>query len=256
MYISLNEYEDAEFYLSERDLSGDIANKLRVIARYYLDKKMKKAEVREKLCQHISRIGESPTLNYWSDMIDYAIKRAAKTPLITIGSIPINSQELKKIDELKGVQLQRLAFTLLCLSKYRYAVNPDCNHWICFEDSDIMRMANVKVSLKRRAELYRTLKDMGYLRFPKKGDSISMQVLMAEDECDETVLNITNFKNLGYQYLKYKGEPYFECANCGDTVKRNANTVGRPQKYCDQCAALIHAKQMTDAVMRSRLSIK
>lgn len=251
--ISLNEYEDALRYIDERDVGKDFYNKLRVIAGYYLENGLKESSVREKLSEYVCFCGESPSLNVWSDMIDAAVKRAKKVKLIKIDKITISKSELERIDSLDGVQLQRLAFTLLCLSKYRDSILEDNNHWICYEDKDIMSLANMRPPLKRQYELYRILKNLGYLKFPKKIDSISMQVLFGDDEDadSEVGIEITKFQNLGYQYLKYKGQPYFECESCGLTVKKN-NKNGRPQKYCDQCAALIHAKQTTDCVMRFR----
>ena len=59
-----------------------------------------------------------------------------------------------------------------------------------------------------------------------------------------------DLRNLGYQYLKYYGEPFLECANCGLTVKRANNK----QKYCNSCYESIHLKQRVDSVMRYRKS--
>ena len=252
MNLSMNEYEDAERYLDDRTVDKDFYNRLRVLANYYRDEGNNERSIREKLKEYVSYCGESPSLNVWSDMIDAAIKRSKKVKLIKIDSIPITQSEMDKIEALEGTQLKRLAFTLLCLSKYRDKIVDNNNHWVCYEDKDIMRLANMKPSLKRIGYLYRTLEEIGYLKFPQSNSSISMQVLFADDNLDDVVLNVTLMKNLGYQYLKYKGEPYFECESCGLTVKIKNKHVGRPPKYCDQCAALIHAKQMTDAVMRIR----
>lgn len=251
--ISLNEYEDADRYADDFTIGKDYYNKLRVLAGFYLKQIDDVKYATEKLKEYVSQCGESPSLNVWSDMIEAAVKRADKYGLVEIGHIDISSSEMERIDALEGVQLQRLAFTLLCLSKYRDGIIEDNNHWICYEDKDIMNLANMRPSLERQGYLYRTLEQMGYLKFPKKGDSISMQVLFGdEDDGGDKVLSIVKFKNLGYQYLKYRGEPYFECENCGLTVKRKRPEAHRAQKYCDQCAALIRAKQNTDSVMRLR----
>lgn len=248
--ISLNEYEDALRYLDDRDIGNGFYNKLRVIANYYFEEEgCSERIVRQKLNEYVCFCGESPSLNIWSDMIDSAIKRAKKVKLIRIDKICISKSEIDKIEQLDGVQLQRLAFTLLCLSKYRDLIIEGNDHWICYEDKDIMRLANMKPSLSRQAELYRALKEIGYLKFPKKVDSISMQVLFGDDMVGEIAVEVTKFQNLGYQYLKYKGEPYFECECCGLTVKRKPGSKHH-QKYCDQCAALMQAKQKTEYVMR------
>ena len=252
--ISLNEYEDALKYLDERTIDDDFYNKLRVLAGYYFEEEQcSEKKVREKLSEYVCFCGESPTLNIWADMIDAAIKKAKKTKLLRIDEIKISKTEMEKIDSLESKQLRRLAFTLLCLSKYRDLVNVGNDHWICYEDKDIMKLANLKPSLDKQAEMYRKLTDLGYLEFPKKINSISMRIMFGDAEpSNDTVLDVVKFENLGYQYLKYCGEPYFECECCGLTVKLNNKRTGRPQKYCDRCASLIKAKQTTDSIMRIR----
>lgn len=254
MILSLNENEDAEKYLSEHYIDKNIFNKLRVIAGYFFEHGYNKEQVKERLREHIARCGESPSLNVWNDTINMAIKRASKTKLIQIDYLPIYKSELDKIETLSGIRCKRLAFTLLCLSKYRDALNENNDHWVCYEHSDIMKMANIKDSLKEQARMYRQMTTRGYLFFPDKVDSISMKVLYS-DESGEEAIRITNMKNLGYQYLKYIGEPYFECACCGNTVKID-NEFGRPQKYCKECATIIHAQQKTNSIMRIRDGVK
>lgn len=255
--ISLNEYEDALRYKEERDIDSNFYNKLRVLANYYFEEEgCSEKKVREKLSEYVCFCGESPSLNIWSDMIDAAIKRAKKVKLIRIEEIKISESEIERINCLESTQLKRLAFTLLCLAKYRDLIVKNNDHWICYEDKEIMKLANMRPSLTRQAELYKALSDMEYLKFPKKIDSISMQILFTDKEQNNnTAVTVTKFKNLGYQYLKYCGEPYFECENCGTTVKQvNNKGAGRKQKYCEQCAALIHAKQKTESVMRLKIT--
>lgn len=67
-------------------------------------------------------------------------------------------------------------------------------------------------------------------------------------------MRVSDFRNLGYQYMKYHGEPYFECTNCGITEKIKNPSSGRPPKYCPQCAAEIRTKQNVNSVMRRRIA--
>lgn len=259
MNYSLNEFEDAQRYLSERLLEEDDDNQLRVIARYYMDEGCTRELAREKVCEFVCMCGESASLNYWSDKIDLAIKRAKKTPLIEADYISVSKAELNRIATLDGVRLQRLAFTLLCLSKYKGMRKENNDHWICVPDKDIFAMANIKVSLRKQASLYRTLMLSGFIRLPEDNNSISMQILFADDNADaDSEIKVFKMRNLGYQYLKYLGGPYFECSNCGVTVKHrnDPDGKGRPQKYCDECAALIQAQQKTEFVMRLRAGRK
>ena len=101
--------------------------------------------------------------------------------------------------------------------------------------------------------MFGQLKDAGMIRFSKQIDNLSVQVLFAED--GDVALRVTDFRNLGYQYMKYHGEPYFECANCGITTKianpENKNSSWK-QKYCRECAVEIKTKQNVNSVMRHR----
>ena len=253
MYISLNEYKDAERYIDERDIGQDFYNKLRVMAGFHKYNGLQDSDIKEELRNYVRLCGESPTLNVWSDMIDSAVKSANKTGLVMIDKIVITQSEVDKIKQLEGVQLQRLAFALLCISKYRDETVNKNNHWVCMQDKEIMRLANLRLPLKRQAYLYRTLKDLGYLKFPRKKNSISMRVNYIDNESEEEIC-VTNFKDLGYQYLKYLGQPYFECESCGSItkIKKSQSAAGRKPKYCENCAALISAKQRTESVMRLR----
>ena len=115
-------------------------------------------------------------------------------------------------------------------------------------------MANINTSIKRQSSMFGQLKDAGMIRFSKQIDNLSVQVLFAED--GDAALRVTDFRNLGYQYMKYHGEPYFECAHCGLTDKIKSATQRRPQKYCAQCAVEIRTRQNVNSVMRLRNNIK
>ena len=96
---------------------------------------------------------------------------------------------------------------------------------------------------------YFNLNEVGMVQFSKKVDNTNVRVCFITP--GETAMVVTDFRNLGYQYLKYHGEPYFECQNCGITVK-SENATGRKQKYCKECAVEIHMKQTVNSVMRQR----
>ena len=103
--------------------------------------------------------------------------------------------------------------------------------------------------------MFAQLKDCGFLRFSKKVDNLNVQVTFME-ESGEIGLHIEDFRNLGYQYLQYCGGPYFQCVNCGLTVKQQEPARGRRQKYCPSCAIELHTKQKVDSVMRHRNAAK
>ena len=251
MSIVLNEYEWAERALKEKALGKKPYETLSRVAKYYIHKEYTRKEVRRLLDEFLLQCEPTASLVTWSDTLDSAVKYAAKYPLIMIDSIDITKSEMEKIDALGGRQLKRLAFTLLCIAKYMHSISESTNYWVTTPDNEIMKMANISTSIKRQSSMFGQLKDEGMIRFSKQIDNLSVQVLFVDEE-SESVLRVTDFRNLGYQYMKYHGEPYFECAQCGltDRIKHPEN--GRPQKYCPQCAVEIQTKQKVNYVMRRR----
>lgn len=249
MTIVLNEHEWARDMIESRSLGAKPFETLSRVAKYYIDKDYSKKEVRGLLDTFLLQCEPTASLPKWSETLDYAVARALKYDAIKIDCIEITKPEMERIDALDGKQIRRLAFTLLCLAKYWDIVNPQGDHWVNSKDSEIMRMANINTSIKRQSLMYFNLNEVGMVQFSKKVDNTNVRVCFISP--GETVMTITDFRNLGYQYLKYHGEPYFECKNCGITVK-NENTTGRKPKYCRECAVEIHMQQTVNSVMRQR----
>jgi len=250
MTIVLNEREWTEDMITQRSLGKRPFETMCRVARYYLDSGMSKRDVRRTLDNFLLKCDPSVSLPKWADTLDRALARAAKYASINIESITVTKPEMARIEACGGKQTQRLAFTLLCLAKYWNAVSEKADSWVNNKDSDIMRMANINTSIKRQSLMYHNLNESGMIRFSKKVDSTNVRVCFIED--GETALHITDFRNLGYQYLKYHGEPYFVCANCGITTKLNAPVKGKKQKYCPECAVQVATQQMVNSVMRRR----
>ena len=250
MSIILRENEWAEEMIRSRQLGKKPSETLYRVARYYLDAGYSKAEVRKKMDIFLIQSEPTASIVRWSNFLDQAVKRAAKHPAIDIENIVITKPEIEKIDSLDKKQARRLAFTLLCLAKYWNIVNPNGNSWVVTPDNEIMSMANINTSLKRQGLLYRCLREQGLVQFSKKVDNTNVRVLFIED--GEPVMYVSDFRNLGYQYLKYCGEPFFECMNCGITVKYNDPINGRMQKYCKSCAVEVATQQKVNHAMRSK----
>ena len=107
--------------------------------------------------------------------------------------------------------------------------------WVNRPDKEIFKLANVVTSVKRQSLMLNDLRSSGLIRFSRKVDNININVQCIDMDGD-AYLQITDFRNLGYQYMRYCGEPYFECAECGIVIKRMSNA----QKYCHDCAVDIN----------------
>ena len=253
MTIVLNEHEWAKEKLETRTLGQKPFETLSRVARYYLDHDYGKKDTRKAIEQFLLQCEPTASIPKWSDTLELALNRALKYDAIQIDNIHITAPEIARIDALEGKQVRRLAFTLLCLAKYWNIVNPNCDSWVNNKDSDIMSMANIKTSIKRQSLMYYTLNELGLIQFSRRVDNTNVRVCFIED--GDVVMTVSDFRNLGYQYLKYHGEPYFECVNCGLTTKinnpQNKNSAWK-QKYCQNCAVEIDIQQRVNSVMRFR----
>lgn len=254
MSIVLNEYAWAENAIREHELGRRPYETVSRVAKYYTYEGHKKQDVRRLLDVFMLACDPAVSLVAWSDTLDSAAKYASKYPLIMIDGIKITKPEMEKIDVLPGKQLRRLAFTLLCVAKYLYEVSPNTDYWVNTPDNEIMAMANINTSVRRQSAMYSQLKDAGLIRFSKKIDNLSVQVLFVED--GEEAMRITDYRNLGYQYLRFHGEPYFVCENCGITAKVKDPAYISRKKYCDECAVKVRTRQQVNAVMRRRAAAK
>lgn len=254
--IVLNEIEWVENILQERTIGRKPSETLCIVAKYYIWKcGYSKKDTKKLLLAFVLQCLPSSSIPKWSDAIDFAISYASKHKPIEIDCVGITSGEMNKIESIEGRQAQRLAFTLLCLAKYWDIVSSTDKHWVNSKDSDIMKLANINTSSKRQGSLYHQLNELGLIQFSKKVDNTNVRVLFVEDgECQ---IEISDFRNIGYQYMKLQGEPYFSCKNCGITTKiRKPGGVGRKQMYCTECANKIKVQQMINAVMKKRYSEK
>ena len=86
-----------------------------------------------------------------------------------------------------------------------------------------MRMANINTSIKRQSLMYYNLNAAGLIQFSKKVDNTNVKVCFMAP--GDVVMSITDFRNLGYQYLKY---------------------------HCPACAIEVATQQQVNRVMRLR----
>ena len=116
MSIVLKENDWAENMIQSKSLGKKPSETLRRIARYYIDNGYdKKKEVRQRLDIFLLQCDPLASLPKWDAALEYAVSSAFKYEAVDIDHIDIYENELKLIESLGGVQIERLAFTLLCL---------------------------------------------------------------------------------------------------------------------------------------------
>ena len=253
MEIVLNEIAWAENAIREHAIGARPSETLGRISKYYIHEKgLSPRDTRDRLEGFLLDCDKSASLVTWEKTIDRAVKYGAKYPPIVIDSIAITKQELSVIDSLNGIQLRRLAFTLLCLAKYMNMVNSDIDYWVNTPDKDVMRMANINTSVKRQSLMYGQLRDEGLIRFSRRVDNLSVQVLFAASSGD-VEMTVDDFRNLGYRYMMRFDKKYYRCENCGLICKeKNDKTRGRKRKYCLECSIRVKTAQSINSVMNRR----
>lgn len=242
MTIVLNENEWAQEMIASHSLGKKPYETLCRVARFYLDEGYKRGDVRKMLESFLMRCDQNASAALWMDSLDRAVASAVKRRSVAIDYIPVTEPEMARIRGESGAQAQRLAFTLLCLAKYYLALMPDANGWVWLDDRDIMKMANIKTSVRRQSALYRQLRDDGLIQFSKKVDNTNVCVLFMEP--GEEAMRISDMRSLGNQYMLRIGKPrYYICENCGEVSfsgqnagKSAADRRGRSKKYCAECA--------------------
>ncbi len=253
MSIVLNERDWALDMVNRSDIGKKPSETLRRVARMYIDDGFKVDDVRKKLVDFIIRSNPNTNVYSWNDAVSRAIVSAQKYEAICITKISVSKTEMQRVDALEGKQIRRFAFTLLCLAKYWDLVRHTNDHWVNSKDNEIMRMANIGTSIKRQSAMYFTLRELGMIQFSKMVDNTNVKVCFVDNE--ESVMDITDLRNLGYQYLMYHGEPYFVCDNCGITTKMSSRSNGRHRKYCRDCAVEVAVQQRVNSIMRKRHGI-
>ena len=215
---------------------------LRRIARYYLDQGYKSRQIPGLLDAFILRCDPYANMTKWQPTVEWCAKFAEKRPLSVIRAIPITMGELERIKALPGIRHQRVMFALLCLAKYGNAVNEKNNGWVNQAAKDVFALADTKVTGRVQALLLNELKEAGYIGFSSIIDNTNVRVMICDDNEEDVIARIDDFRSLGNQYMMLTGPGYMHCAVCGLTVKRQAFR----QKYCKSCAAMVNIRRTSE----------
>ena len=233
--IILNEKEFAENCLRTGEIPGKPFHVLAVIAKYYYHcLGYRKKKIIEGLTQFLAQNYPPYKANKisWDESIEKIARNAGKYPLYEIDGMWITQQELDTIATLEDDKMERVAFTFLCLAKYHMAKNPNINGWVNDDMNDIYEMARVVCNRYQKNVYIGMIHDHGLLEFPKRNDNLSCRVTFINDDGDK-VLHITDFRELGYEYNKYRGGDYIRCCECGILMPNNKY---KKKRYCSKCS--------------------
>ena len=231
--IVLNEKEYAEECLKNKTIDGKPFYTLSILAKYYYYcLGYRKKKITELLIDFMEKAYPRYSCNkaMWDENIEKIAKNVGKYTLYEIDGVWITKAELKTIENIKNKVLERLAFTLLCLAKLANIKNPNNTGWVNNDAKEIFTLARISCSVSNRYERLGELHQLSLLEFPKRIDNLSCRVTYINDD-SEKVLFISDFRELGYEYLKYKGENIIRCRECGSLFRPKHGN----EHYCSNC---------------------
>jgi len=236
--IILNEHEYAIERLQTGTPGENVFVTLQILAKYYHWKcNYGPTKIEKSLIQFLNAAYPEYHVKkwQWEQTVERLSRRACKYQLCEASEIWVTENELKTIRAIPDdadYKYQKLAFTYLVLAKFYNLRRPNNNSWVNTEVREVFNMANVKVSDSERYMMLGRLDRLGITEDPKRNDNLSSRVTFVDDE-SEKVLSISDFRDLGCEYLMFLGKGYIRCVGCGRIVKDNRNHT---KKYCDVCA--------------------
>lgn len=227
-----------EHYLKNREVDKKPRDTLYLLAKYYYNVfSYKPSEVEKALNKYLldnySYRYNASKMN-WEKTVENITKDAKNKKLFEIDSVQVTKAEMDKIMAINNRTLEKVLFAHLCLAKLYNQRDEKNNSWVNNDIKEIFDLAEVKKRKSERPHLLNELMRMGLLEFPKKTGNLASRVTFVDNSSD-CVLSISDFRELGYEYLNYVGDGRFaRCSDCGRLFQ--LKTKGRPKKYCDSCS--------------------
>ena len=233
----MKESEAVQEIINRKSVSENTYADLILLIKYFYSQ-AKKANKRLKMKEVVAELQEYLKPQYdnyqsvdWYNRLEKLIKKYKNTPLYDVDSIPITDSELTTIKSIKNKKLEKIAFVSLVLAKYYNLKNEKNNDYVNVEYSVIFGLARVSATIMyEQPLLLHELKEMNLVQRSNRIDNPNFRVLFIDND-SPVVLHITDLRELGYQYLKYKGEKFIECAECGVLLRKKNNAT----KYCSAC---------------------
>lgn len=177
----------------------------------------------------------------WKETVSKLAAKAGIHKLLKISGVSITKSEMETICSIKNKLLERLAFTMLCIAKFNNCKNPQNDGWVNTDIKDIFDYARIVCNSYERAVKIGELRQRGLLCFAKRSDSLNCRVTFIDDNFEEELF-VSDFRELGYEYLKYKGGNFIRRNECGLLVRASKSDNG---KYCRFCMSNIPTPKKT-----------
>lgn len=231
MEIILNEREYAEKIVATGVIPKPESDSLYILAKYFKYLGVKNKDLESRLNEFMERNYKNYNAVNWSKTLEYVVRKAKRHDIIEIDYIPVTKNELKTVQEIENKELRQLAFTILCIAKFYNKINPQNNDWVNQDFDYIFDSARIQKTNNEQASMFFKLKTLGLVKFSKIIENTNINVLYVDDNSEE-ILQIRDFRRLGFEYLKYTGEKFINCVDCGILLipKTQAKRCSRCQK--------------------------
>lgn len=233
--IILNEKEYAMECLRNGNIDGKPFTTLSILAKYYYyELEYSKKKITDLLTEFMEKyyVPYEYDIMNWQETIDNIVSNVNKYKLYQIDNIGITKKEIEKIQNIGNKSLEKIIFTMLCLAKLGNEKNVNNNDWVKNDAKEIFQLARVTCNVTERYMKLNQLKQLGLLEFPKKNDNLSSRVTFIDKESNDYIIQINDFRELGYEYLNYLGENFIRCGECGILTRNNKRGT---KKYCSKC---------------------
>jgi hypothetical protein len=246
MSLILNEVKYVKNLLDKGEVGRKPSSTLFLLAKYYYHQEnLNKNEIERKLDEFMSKNYPNYNKVFWENIIESISKKANKYKLNEIDEIAITKKEIEIIGTVEDARLERFLFTMLCYAKAYNMIYEKNDGWI---NTDISLIYNTARLRSKRSDdkfhLVNQLLKLSHGGIPmisisKKNTNRNIKVNFIDLE-GEVTLYISDLRELGYEYMMYKGEGKFvRCVCCGILIRKKSNR----SKYCSGCAKNIKNEQ-------------
>jgi hypothetical protein len=202
-----------------------------ILTKYFWYLQKDEAEIFNKLQEFVLQHKPEYSENVRNGIIRKTIASAKRGVLVFDKRISIYENELNIIKSLNDINLEKLLFTYLVLSKF-------FNGLFKVSRAEIFRFAKIDIHNLYKPKLIHKLNQTGYaITTIKKGKALRGVNIKPEGEA---VLEFVADEDFIYQYLFYIGDNgMIKCKECGKPILKTS----RNKKYCNNCKNLIQKIQ-------------
>ena len=181
--------------------------------------------------------------NFYKELRKYG---ESSVKIKVIDRIVITKAEIALIESYDDKKTQQVMFILLVYAKITNKLNGNESYWLNQSITNIMKEAKVSNGQKKTDILY-NLKQTEAISNTIKVNGKGIKVNYAYEDSEEGLI-IEDFDGVIYQWLKYKGERWKRCEECGKWFKQRSNSA----KYCDKCRRVLQLEQQKKCMDKLR----